>query len=575
MKIKLIPIPILLFIIPIISFSQSIKRFKIPDSIKDNSFLQLTKKYNKEFRKDSEKAEIYANSILLKGKKEKNYTKVADAYIMLHRLKNDDLALLYLDSTITIAKKFNNLSLLADSQMYKGNFYFLKGKYTQALPYYLNAREFSKKDSETYNIINFNIGLLKLELGNYKEAQNLFLDYSKYLEKEKQTKRLDYVSCLYAIAYTYSKMSQIGASELYIKKGLNANNYVKDKENYCNLLLVSGINSFNQKKYKESLIKLEKVSALQKQKNFNDQNLALSEFYIGKIFYKNNNLKYLEKFKVVDSIIIKSKNITSELRDVYPILIEYHKKNNDKEKQLLYVEHLLSVDSLINNNKYNLSTEINKKYDTQNLINEKEALISDLSSRNLRLYWLIGIVLFSLFVVIYFYVKNKNKVKRYKSKADFLLEKLSDLDRANQNKETIISPKIEELEKKKDNLKVTLNNDILNQIQIKLNAFENEKRFLDRKLNLEILSKELNTNRVYLSKVINELKGQNFSQYLNTLRINYIVNELKTNPYLQKYTITAIAEEAGFNNSESFTNAFKKITGTLPSYFLKALQEKE
>lgn len=573
MKIKLIPI--LLFIIPIISFSQSIKRFKVPDSIKDNSFLQLTKKYNKEFRKDSEKAEIYANSILLKGKKEKNYTKVADAYIMLHRLKNDDSALLYLDSTITIAKKFNNLSLLADSQMYKGNFYFLKGKYTQALPYYLNAREFSKKDSETYNIINFNIGLLKLELGNYKEAQNLFLDYSKYLEKEKQTKRLDYVSCLYAIAYTYSKMSQIGASELYIKKGLNANNYVKDKENYCNLLLVSGINSFNQKKYKESLIKLEKVSALQKQKNFNDQNLALSEFYIGKIYYKNNNLKYLEKFKVVDSIIIKSKNITSELRDVYPILIEYHKKNNDKEKQLLYVEHLLSVDSLINNNKYNLSTEINKKYDTQNLINEKEALISDLNSRNLRLYWLIGIVLFSLFVVIYFYIKNKNKVKRYKSKADFLLEKLSDLDRANQNKETIISQKIEELEKKKDNLKVTLNNDILNQIQIKLNMFENEKRFLDRKLNLEVLSKELNTNRVYLSKVINELKGQNFSQYLNTLRINYIVNELKTNPYLQKYTITAIAEEAGFNNSESFTNAFKKITGTLPSYFLKALQEKE
>jgi len=71
--------------------------------------------------------------------------------------------------------------------------------------------------------------------------------------------------------------------------------------------LFYGIKFFNQKEYKESLSKLEKVSALQKQKNFNDQNLALSEFYIGKIYYKNNNLKYLEKFKVVDSIIIKSK----------------------------------------------------------------------------------------------------------------------------------------------------------------------------------------------------------------------------------------------------------------------------
>jgi len=42
---------------------------------------------------------------------------------------------------------------------------------------------------------------------------------------------------------------------------------------------------------------------------------------------------------------------------------------------------------------------------------------------------------------------------------------------------------------------------------------------------------------------------------------------------MRKYTIAAISEEIGFNNSETFTNAFKKITGTLPSYFIKLLNE--
>ena len=62
---------------------------------------------------------------------------------------------------------------------------------------------------------------------------------------------------------------------------------------------------------------------------------------------------------------------------------------------------------------------------------------------------------------------------------------------------------------------------------------------------------------------------------MNELRINFIVEELKSNNRIRKHTIAAIAEDIGYNNSESFTNAFKKITGTLPSYFIKALNEKD
>ena len=90
---------------------------------------------------------------------------------------------------------------------------------------------------------------------------------------------------------------------------------------------------------------------------------------------------------------------------------------------------------------------------------------------------------------------------------------------------------------------------------------------------LRITSKGTSESVASLNKLINELKGKNFTQYLNELRINYIVSELKTNEKMRKYTIAAISEEIGFNNSETFTNAFKKITGTLPSYYIKLLNE--
>ena len=105
----------------------------------------------------------------------------------------------------------------------------------------------------------------------------------------------------------------------------------------------------------------------------------------------------------------------------------------------------------------------------------------------------------------------------------------------------------------------------------KIEQFEKSKSFLTKNITLDSLSKDFDTNRDYLSKLVNEVKGKNFSQYLNELRINYIVEELKSNEKIRKHTIAAIADDIGYNNAESFTNAFKKITGTLPSYYIKAL----
>lgn len=550
-------------------FSQSIRGFHIPDSLETKTYAQLDIGYQRVFRINNDKAEVYANTIISKAKREKNDIKLADGYVLLHRVVNGDKILCYLDSMIVISKKLHDSDYISDGYMYKGTYYYSKGEYSKSLNNYLAAKEYVNKNSETYYIINFDIGLLKLELEEYEEAIKLFLEYKNYLNQYDLIKRIDYQSCVYALAYTFSKMNKLDSSDYYVKIGLSRNLGIKYKRSQSHLLLVSGINAYKRNSYEKALPILNNASRLIRNNSDDTQNLALCEYYRGKILYNNSDKEFLNKFKIIDSIIIKTHNASPELRDIYPIYIDYYKKKGYKEKQLYYIERLLAFDSMMHKKNRILSKEINKKYDTPLLLKEKDDLISDLDTKNHTLFWFLGIggmLIVTLFIV---YVENRKTIKNYKNRAMILIQPSPSVDFIKEKKN--IPP--QNIDKQEEKSKNELSDDQLLQLSIKLEEFEKARTFLDKNINLDILSKEFNTNRVYLSKSINILKGQTFPQYLNQLKIHYILEELKTNSKLHKLTIAAIAEEAGFNTSESFSNAFKKITGTLPSYFIKALQE--
>jgi AraC-like DNA-binding protein len=74
-----------------------------------------------------------------------------------------------------------------------------------------------------------------------------------------------------------------------------------------------------------------------------------------------------------------------------------------------------------------------------------------------------------------------------------------------------------------------------------------------------------------LSKIINIHYEKNFSSYINDLRINYLLKELKTNPSLKTYTIKALAKKIGFGSTEAFSKTFKKHTNMSPSIYLTTI----
>ena len=94
---------------------------------------------------------------------------------------------------------------------------------------------------------------------------------------------------------------------------------------------------------------------------------------------------------------------------------------------------------------------------------------------------------------------------------------------------------------------------------------------MSQEITLNEVAKSFGTNSTYLSKVINLEKGKNFSHYINDLRIDYTVEELKDNLRFRKYTIKAIANESGFKSAESFSKTFYKKYGIYPSYYIKQL----
>jgi AraC-like DNA-binding protein len=110
---------------------------------------------------------------------------------------------------------------------------------------------------------------------------------------------------------------------------------------------------------------------------------------------------------------------------------------------------------------------------------------------------------------------------------------------------------------------------------LKLEKFEKSKNVIKKEVSLTWLANHLNTNTRYLSEVIKKYKGKSFNNYINGLKINYIVELLYEEPKHREYKISYLAELCGFSSREVFTTIFKKETGISPSYFIDNLKNKD
>lgn len=118
--------------------------------------------------------------------------------------------------------------------------------------------------------------------------------------------------------------------------------------------------------------------------------------------------------------------------------------------------------------------------------------------------------------------------------------------------------------------KSALNKTMKDQLYEKIiNAFENQKLFLDNLFSLSTLSKSVSASPNYVSQVINERLKLNIYELTAKYRIEEAEVLLKDKK--KNRTIEDIAHSVGYNSKSAFNKAFKEKTGKTPSEYRNVL----
>lgn len=96
-----------------------------------------------------------------------------------------------------------------------------------------------------------------------------------------------------------------------------------------------------------------------------------------------------------------------------------------------------------------------------------------------------------------------------------------------------------------------------------------EKPHLDPDLSLTDLARQLHTNPVLLSQVINAGAGKNFNDFVNEYRVEEFKRQVR-DPANAHLSLLGIALDCGFNSKATFNRAFRKFTGQSPKEFAEA-----
>ncbi|MDR6919260.1 helix-turn-helix domain-containing protein [Chryseobacterium sp. 2987] len=393
-------------------------------------------------------------------------------------------------------------------------------------------------------------------------------------------KRLYYLSLCYDNITAYYENGQFESkfadSILYFrKKSLDAAKQISDNNG----------NISNDLKYDQIAFGSMAIGISYLSKEDTKENIALAEKYLleGLKIHKNEKYNIPPKNKII--MLNQASWLYSEKQDYqksihyalhalelekkfrspysrmesFEFLTDSYISIGDKEKSKFYMDKYNYLKDSLNTVTKN-NADVTMKNLVAHEVNEQKA-----ASKNLLTIMGILIIIATIIISLLWRRKNKNLHKKYE-------QMISTISSKKEN-----SPiKSSEIIRNKENKGSTgIPNDTAKSLLQKLEKFEASEKYLKKEASLTWLANNLNTNTKYLSEIIKIERGKNFSNYINGLRINYIVDKLYNNPKYREYKISHLIEESGFVTHKVFVAAFKNEHGVTPSYFIEKLKQDE
>ncbi len=549
-------------LIGLLAQMSALSQMSISDSLEMLSYYDIEK--NIKISKTDSIKRIYAEGYLKKAKIDNEIIEIANGYYFLSQANSHtQIGLKYADSIVTLTKSLKNEKYPAQGYLQKGIQLYYLARYSEALENYVLANTYFTKNNDVYHNVKVKhyIGLLKNAAHNDQEALKIFQKNLLFFEKEDNKIKFNnqYLKSLFALADSYNGNDKLDSSLVISSIGIKESFKSKD-DLYPYFLISFGATKTLKEEYLIAIDSLIKGVKFIKNKK---KSLCDSYLIISLAYEKTDNIdlaiKYLEK---VDSIYEKEPQVIFQAKEANETKFRLYKTTNDYKEKIRIVDRLLHIDSILKLNYEDLGKQIVEQYEIPNLLSEKQRQILKLEqkSKTRKTIFSVLIFLFIVIAILSFFIFRKNVV--YKKRFEYLLKEPNSKQEDASKEDLIDTKNVNSFDLSEDLVKTILN---------KLDNYEKNNKFLSKKITLNSLAKEFDTNSSYLSKVINYTKGVNFANYLNNLKIDYAINKLKVDKQFRSYTIKAIAEDVGFSNAQSFTNAFYRRTNLYPSYFIKKL----
>jgi len=579
------------------ALGQSQKQDRSADSFLNN----LLENVNSVSKTDTVLYKSTLNNYLKNAKKAHQATHIFNAYRFYALYESDPKDMhLYTDSLTQYARKTKKALNIIKAYQTRSTVYYIEKNYKKSLEYELAALQLIDRDNQAYEYHKtlYSVGLTHFYLQQYQEASDYFgmariyfesIDDYNHLRGYMNSTLYEALTASYLGNYDYSNQLLKTANEKLSK--IKADGRALEK---AYLDYVYGINLYHLKKNNQS-IEVLKGTLKEINKNEDYANEHNVYYYLGLNYHVLGQKKEaIDYFNRIDRIFKTKKYTNLEIKNAYNFLINYYKELKNEEKELYFTNQLLNATLFLQNEYKHLSTALHKQLDIKHLEAEKKRLENSLRVKDLWLETAFvggGIVLIALLVLL---IQNHKKKKEYLKRYNELSalrknlkveEKILEvpptpvtiyLPITKKNEEQVILPPSVTDEKtsvkKPEKGFSAASIKTLDEILTHLDHFENNFDFLNSDINLNQLATLWNTNRSYLSTLINQYKGKGFTDYVNQLRIDYLLQKLDNEPIWREYKISHISEKIGFSSSRSFSNAFLKITGMSPSFYIQKLR---
>lgn len=292
---------------------------------------------------------------------------------------------------------------------------------------------------------------------------------------------------------------------------------------------------------------------------YQEKNTQINLFTaLGELSYAQKRYDKAAEFleKVLD--MTKVRDLAYERRIAYEILAKSYLELGDNIESKKYMNLFTKL-----NDSLNIAEKQAVKAPLSQIISEKETEHYD-SLKKILMAIAAVIILATAITAIAWTRKNKIIHQKY--------EKLvAKINTEKEQNNALMEPQ----EHNETKTSVNITDETAKILLLKLEKFETSDKYLRKDISLTWLTNNLNTNTKYLSEIIKQHRGKTFTNYINGLRIDYIVHKLVSNPQYREYKVSYLAEECGYASRQVFVICFKKETGFTPSYFIEKLKKQK